>query len=515
MSTKKTTANTKRPRYSGIIAHPTSFPGPYGIGDLGKGAYDFIDFLEKSGQSLWQCLPLGPTGFGDSPYSAYSAFAGQPLIISPELLVKDGLLSEHDLHTPGDFNEYSVNYGAVTTWKTQILHKAFENFKSSGSKELHAAFLKFKRSDKNWLDDFALYMSIREESGHKPWIEWDDEHRNPDRKTYKVLQEKYADNVEYYSFVQFIFYKQWEQLKAYANEKGIQIVGDLPIFVSADSSDVWANKDMFKLDSDGFPTVVAGVPPDYFSATGQLWGNPLYDWEHHKKTGYSWWISRIRQQLTLFDYIRIDHFRGFDEYWEVPAGAENAIGGKWVKGPGADLFKAIQDEFGKDLPLFAEDLGIITPSVEKLRDRFKLPGMKILQFAFEGGESTYLPYMYENDNCICYTGTHDNDTTVGWYHKADDKVKDRVRRYVNADGSNIHWDFIRLALGSIAKYAIFPLQDVLGFGSDCRMNTPGVANGNWAWRYKQEYLNDGLAEHLKSQCEIFGRDRARMKGDGQ
>ena len=300
-------------------------------------------------------------------------------------------------------------------------------------------------------------------------------------------------------------------MKLYANKKGISVIGDIPIFVSPDSADVWANQSLFKLDSKGFPTAVAGVPPDYFSKTGQLWGNPLYNWAEHKKTGYAWWISRIRQQLQLVDYLRIDHFRGFEAYWSVPYGDETAINGKWVKGPGTSLFRAIEKELGKDLPIFAEDLGVITPQVEKLRDTFHFPGMKVLQFAFnDTAESDFLPYLYP-ENCICYTGTHDNDTTVGWYLELDEKYRDKVRRYMNCDGSNIHWDFIRTALGSTARYAIFPLQDLFGFGSDCRMNTPGAAAGNWAWRYTADRLSPELAEALKTTSEVYGRDRARME----
>ena len=502
-----------RPRYSGILVHPTSFPGRFGIGDLGQSAYDFIDFLYDAGQTLWQCLPLGPTGFGDSPYQAFSAFAGQPLIISPDLLQKDGLLSEADLEDVPAFNVYTVDYGPVIAFKTGLLHKAFDNFLVSEDKALIREFHRFCREEKGWLEDYALFMSLKDLHKGKSWHEWDENYQFMDAKGRKAALALLKDSVAYYQFIQFIFFRQWHALKVYANKKGISIIGDIPIFVSPDSADVWANQSLFKLDSKGFPTAVAGVPPDYFSATGQLWGNPLYNWPEHKKTGYAWWIARIRQQLQLCDYLRIDHFRGFEAYWSVPYGEATAINGKWIKGPGASLFRAIEKELGKGLPIFAEDLGIITPQVEKLRDTFNFPGMKVLQFAFDDtSESAFLPYLYP-ENCICYTGTHDNDTTVGWYLTASEECRDKVRRYMNCDGSNIHWDFIRTALGSTARYAVFPLQDLLGYGSDCRMNTPGVASGNWAWRYEAAKLTPELAASLKRTCEVYGRDRARMEDD--
>ena len=498
---------TPRPRYCGILVHPTSFPSPYGIGDLGDGAYAFIDFLYDAGQTLWQCLPLGPTGFGDSPYQAFSAFAGQPLLISPDLLLKDGLLEKDDLADVPDFNDYSVEYGNVITYKAALLRKACAHFTASEDKALHKAFNHFCRTEKDWLEDYALFMSLKDLHQGRSWHEWSPQYQVLDTRTRKAALTELADSITYYQFIQFIFFKQWHELKLYANKKGISVIGDIPIFVSPDSADVWANQSLFKLDSKGFPTAVAGVPPDYFSKTGQLWGNPLYNWTEHKKTGYAWWISRIRQQLQLVDYLRIDHFRGFEAYWSVPYGDETAINGKWIKGPGASLFRAIEKELGKDLPIFAEDLGVITPQVEKLRDTFHFPGMKVLQFAFnDTAESDFLPYLYP-ENCICYTGTHDNDTTVGWYLELDEKY----RRYMNCDGSNIHWDFIRTALGSTARYAIFPLQDLFGFGSDCRMNTPGAAAGNWAWRYTSDRLSPELAEALKTISEVYGRDRARME----
>lgn len=501
---------TIKPRYSGILVHPTSFPSPYGIGDLGQSAYDFIDFLDLAGQTLWQCLPLGPTGYGDSPYQSFSSFAGQPLLISPDLLLKDELLKEDDLTDIPEFNIHKVDYGPAITYKTGLLHKAYNHFKAADNKTILRAFNRFCREEKYWLDDYALFMSLKDAHQGKSWHEWEECYQFMDTKSRKAAAADFSDAMNYYRFIQFIFFKQWHELKVYANKKGIAIIGDIPIFVSPDSADVWANQSLFKLDSKGYPTAVAGVPPDYFSATGQLWGNPLYNWNEHKKTDYAWWIARIKNQLKLVDYLRIDHFRGFDAYWSVPYGEETAINGKWIKGPGASLFRAIEKALGKGLPIFAEDLGVITPQVEKLRDTFGFPGMKVLQFAFDGlDENAFLPYLY-SENCICYTGTHDNDTTVGWYLNTREEYRDKVRRYMNCDGSSIHWDFIRTALGSTARYAIFPLQDLFGYGSDCRMNTPGVAAGNWAWRYQADKLSPELAEALKRICEVYGRDKARM-----
>ena len=500
-----------KPRYAGVLAHPTSFPGPYGIGDLGQNARTFIDFLSASGQSLWQCLPLGPTGFGDSPYQAFSSFAGQPLIISPDLLLEDDLLLPEDLSDMPYFNEHVCEYGEVIPWKMALLRKAYGHFCERGHADLRRDYRKFCASEKDWLDDYTLFMALKDEAKGRPWNEWDEIYKFPDDKTKRGAARRLKDETGFYAFLQFIFYRQWLALKTYANDQGISIVGDIPIFVSPDSADVWANKDLFQLDEEGFPVVVAGVPPDYFSATGQLWGNPLYDWEKMAETGYDWWIRRIKGQLRLVDYLRIDHFRGFESYWAVPYGEKTAIGGKWIKGPGADFFNAVRKALGGDLPIFAEDLGIITEPVKALRDQFGFPGMKILQFAFEGSdESDYLPYLY-NENCICYTGTHDNNTTVGWFFDVPEATRERVRNYCNSSCSEVHWDMIRLAIASTARYAIYPLQDLLGFGGDCRMNTPGVAAGNWAWRFKNEYLSDALTQRLHRLCVIYGRDRARME----
>lgn len=497
-------------RYSGILVHPTSFPSHYGIGDMGDGAYGFIDFLKSAGQTLWQCLPLGPTGFGDSPYQSFSSFAGQPLIISPDRLLADNLLTADDLADCPPLSNTAVDYGPAIEYKTALLRTAYEYFKESTDTALLDAYNTFCEKSAHWLDDYALFMALKNLHNGASWLEWDKEYKfltEDGRKKATVLC---ADDIGYYKFVQFIFEKQWLELKAYANEAGIKIIGDIPIFVSPDSADVWAHKELFQLDTKGYPKNVAGVPPDYFSATGQLWGNPLYLWSAHKKTGFAWWTARIARQLSLTDYLRIDHFRGFEAYWSVPYGEETAINGQWIKGPGAALFKAVKKALGSTLPIFAEDLGIITEEVEALRDSLGFPGMKVLQFGFEDAdENAFLPHQFTR-NCICYTGTHDNDTTRSWYEHADIKVQDKVRRYFNCDGSIVTWDFIRGAIASTAKYAVFPLQDLFGLGSSARMNTPGKASGNWSWRYTSDMLTEDMAAQLKETCRLFGRtgDRA-------
>lgn len=501
------------PRYAGVLLHPSSLPSRYGIGDFGRGAYAFVDFLEKAGQSIWQVLPFGPTGYGDSPYQSFSAFAGQPLFISLDDLVVDGLLTKEDLKYTPMFSDDRVDYGYVQYFKNPLFKKAYNRFvrdTKTGSKNLDPSiakgFKKFCKENQEWLEDYALFMALKASQGGVSFLEWDEELRRPTAEKKAALKEEFASDMGYYEFLQFLFFRQWAALKTYANIKGIKIDGDIPIFVSMDSADVWAHPELFLLDSEGYPTVVAGVPPDYFSETGQLWGNPLYDWDYHKHTGYSWWINRIKKQLSLFDCIRIDHFRGFEAYWAVPAKDENAINGEWRPGPNADFFNALQGALGKDLPIWAEDLGIITPEVEQLRDSFHLPGMKVLQFAFCSlEENDIYPYRFTTDNCICYTGTHDNDTSQGWYKSLSEEHQDKIRIYMNTSGETIHWDMIRTALGSIAKYAIYPMQDLLGYDSSCRMNTPSVASGNWQFRVRPENFNDGLAEYLRKLTGVFGR----------
>ncbi len=501
---KETLKSLYEKRLAGVLMHPTSLPGAFGVGDLGPESYAFVDYLKKSGQHIWQTLPLGPTGENNCPYQCFSSFAGQPILISPELLVKDGLLIEEDLAHVPEFPVESVDFEAVTEYKNILFKKAFETFCALPEDSEFLSLFETFCQNTEWLEDYAMFMAIKEIKDGANWLEWEKRYRKPTKTQKKAIAKELADEMKYVKFLQWIFFKQWLELKEYANENGILLIGDIPIFVSPDSADVWAEPKLFLLDSEGFPKVVAGVPPDYFSATGQLWGNPLYDWKYHKKTNYTWWVNRVKAQLTLSDIVRIDHFRGLESYWEVPADAETALEGKWVPGPGADLFQTICDTLGDDLPIIAEDLGIITDEVRQLRDQFRLPGMKILQFAFEDNDSAYLPYN-QPVNCICYTGTHDNDTTVGWYNTANEQAKDKVRRYMNTDASSIHWDFIRTCYGTPARIAIVPIQDIFGQGSECRMNIPGVAKGNWSYRAKKELFTDEIAEHLRSLTELFGR----------
>lgn len=493
-------------RISGILLHPTSLPSPYGIGDLGQSAYEFVDFLEKAGQHLWQILPLTPTGYSHSPYSSFSAFAGQTLLISPKHLEELGLLKEWELTTGPDNNEDLVQYEKVVPWKEQILRVAFSRFEEGENEELQEEYEQFFRDNSDWLEDYSIYMACKEMHDGKEWYNWDESYRKATQKVKTELKKLLKSEIAYHYFVQFIFYKEWTELKAYANAKGIKIIGDMPLFVSLDSADVWANRKLFQLDTKGYPTVVAGVPPDYFSETGQLWGNPLYNWDAHEKDGFEWWVARVRHQLELTDFLRIDHFRGLESYWAVPADEETAMNGEWVKAPGKALFEAIERKLGKGLPVIAEDLGTITPEVIELREHFDFPGMKVLQFAFESeDESSFLPHQFTTTNCVCYTGTHDNNTTRGWYDEASEYSRDKVRRYMNTDGNSIHWDFLRTCFGTIAAYAIVPMQDVLGLGADARMNVPGVAHNNWAWRYRQDALSDGLAEGLGTITQLYGR----------
>lgn len=491
-------------RLSGVLLHPTSLPGRFGIGDIGPEAYRFVDFLQESGQHLWQTLPLGPTGGHNSPYQCYSSFAGNPLLISPELLVRDGLLTEEELRDVPQFPEEQVDFAAVTEYKEGLFARAYARFAALPEDgDLKAEFALFRKSA-HWLDDYAMFMAIKKSKGGIHWLEWEKKYRRPTKSQKSVIARELADEIGYEEFLQWLFFRQWSQLKAYANERDILLIGDIPIFVSGDSADVWAEPKLFLLDSDGFPTVVAGVPPDYFSATGQLWGNPLYDWKYHKKTDYAWWMERFKTQFLLSDIVRIDHFRGLESYWEIPADAETAIDGKWVDGPKDDFFHALIERFGKEPPIIAEDLGIITDDVRALRDRFDLPGMKILQFAFQDEDSSYLPYN-QPYNCVCYTGTHDNDTTAGWYETAPEYARDKVRRYMNTDGSQISWDFIRTCFGSPARFAIVPVQDLLCQGSAYRMNTPGQAEGNWSYRVRTGALDSDIAGRLRDTTKLYGR----------
>lgn len=493
-------------RSSGILFHPTSLPGKYGIGTLGKEAYAFIDFLKKSRQKLWQIFPLGPTGYGDSPYQSFSSFAGNPYLIDFDLLIEAHLLSEEDLRDVffGDNEEY-IDYGAIYNQKYPLLRKAYENFKSSDNHEMRENLEHFKRENASWLNDYSLYISLKNHFNGLPWNEWAHDIKNREHGAMEHYKNELADDIEYHNFIQFLFFKQWGDVKRYANENGIKIIGDIPIFVAADSSDAWANPEIFLFDEERKPVKVAGVPPDYFSATGQLWGNPLYNWQKLKETNYSWWVERVRANLSTCDIIRIDHFRGFEAYWAVPYGDDTAINGQWEPGPGIDLFNAIKSQLG-ELPIIAEDLGLMTQGVIDLREATGFPGMKILGFAFDSGEENdYLPHTYTK-NCVVYTGTHDNDTLIGWFQKAKEEDRQFARDYLNSRSDDeIHWDAIRGAWSSVANMAISPVQDFLGLGSEARINTPGVAAGNWQWRLGHGVLTDELAERIAKLTRVYSR----------
>jgi len=488
------------PRASGILLHPTSLPGPFGIGDLGPEAYKFVDFLVAARQSLWQVLPLGPTGYGDSPYACYSAFAGNTLLISPEKLVDEGLLdSAPSLAT----KKQKIDFGEVHQSKEQLLRKAYERYTNTTDTALRAAFETFAQQQASWLEDYARFRALKDANGGVAWNEWDHE------------REELREEVEAHMFYQFLFFRQWTALKSYCNDHGIKVVGDLPIFVAHDSADVWTNPEQFKLDKNGKPLVVAGVPPDYFSTTGQLWGNPLYNWERMQADGFKWWIERVRATLAMVDIARVDHFRGFAACWEIPGGDKTAERGQWVEAPGRELFTAIRNTLG-ELPIIAEDLGVITPDVVALREEFRFPGMRILQFGFGGDSKNIdLPHNYV-PNVVAYTGTHDNDTTVGWFNsvagEGSTRTAEQIERerafclnYLNTKGEEIHWDFIRAVLASVADTAIVPLQDLLGLGTEARMNLPNSTEGNWAWRYDSGQLSDEIAARLRKLTELYGR----------
>jgi 4-alpha-glucanotransferase len=507
----------RSPRESGILLHPTSLPGRFGIGELGPEAARFVDFLADARQTLWQVLPLGPTGYGDSPYQCFSAFAGNPLLISLDLLAADGLLISDDLAGAPPFPERQVDFAAVIAFKRPLLARAAARFREHAAAPDRRAFADYCDRQAGWLEDFALFMALKDAHGGVAWTEWaaDAAARRPEalaRWRQRLEAELHARRVE-----QFLFSRQWHSLRAQAHARGVRLFGDVPIFVAHDSADVWAHPELFHLDPQGRPTAVAGVPPDYFSATGQLWGNPLYRWDALARTGYRWWTWRLRAALELVDLVRLDHFRGFEAYWEVPAGEATAVKGRWIKGPGAALFQALQRELGEPLPIVAENLGVITPEVEALRRRFGLPGMAILQFAFgtDSQANDFLPHNHTRD-LVVYTGTHDNDTIVGWWTSAGagdstrsarqvDDERDFCRRYLATDGREIHWDFVRAALGSVAQRAVVPAQDLLGLGSEARMNLPGRASDNWRWRLAPGQLTAEVSRRLRELTDVYAR----------
>ncbi len=488
-------------RASGILAHPTSFPGPHGIGDMGAAAYQFVDWLALGGQRYWQLMPLSPVGYGDSPYSALSAFAGNPLLISIEGLAFLGLDAGGDTR---EFNDFEVDYAAAAAYKLPALRRAFEFFKKRGSSDLRQQLSEFEAVQASWLRDLAFFLALKDRFHGVSWQDWPDDVRTRDPRALERLAAEEADAIEFHAFVQFLFRLQWTALKRYANEQGIRIIGDIPIYVALDSADVWANQKEFRLFPDGRPEVVSGVPPDLFTENGQLWGNPVFDWQAMEADGFAWWIERVRRLTELVDVVRIDHFRGLAAGWVVPAGDETARGGRWERAPGAKLFDAIANSLGH-LPIVVEDLGIITPDVVELRQRLGLQGMKVLQFAFDGNpDNVYLPHNYSAD-CVVYTGTHDNQTTIGWFQSCSETERQQVQTYIGADGSDIAWDFIRLASESVADLSIVPLQDVMRLGDEARMNRPGIAFGNWKWRYLSHQLHDGLARGLRELTGAYGR----------
>lgn len=496
-------------RSCGILLHPTSLPGPYGIGDLGEQAYRFADKLLDAGARMWQVLPLGPTGYGDSPYQSFSAFAGNPLLISPEKLVEAGVLGADDLKSAPAFPKDRVDYGALIPWKTALLRRAYENFRQRASDDGLAAFDSFCHEMAHWLDDYALFSALK--TGHRDavWTKWERGVAMRDGQLVHMVQQELEGDIAAVKFVQYQFFKQWWELRHYCNERGLLLVGDMPIYCAHDSADVWANRDKFQLDDEGYPTVMAGVPPDYFSDTGQLWGNPIYRWDAMANDGFGWWISRLKTQLRLVDIIRIDHFRGFEGYWEVPAGEETAVNGRWVDGPRDGLFEAFRSGVGHDLPIIAENLGVITEDVEALRRRFNLPGMAVFQFGFghDAASSGLPPFRFTQDT-VAYSGTHDNDTIVGWWNhvgKTDKPVRDYIRAYYDTNGREFNWLVIRALMESVANMAIFPVQDIAGLGPEGRMNRPGNAQGNWAWRMGENDLNGKLIKRFRGLAELFGR----------
>ena len=496
-------------RSYGILLHPTSFPGPYPIGNLGGEARRFLGWLERAGSSWWQVLPLGPTGFGDSPYQSFSAFAGNPYLIDPEALIAAGWLSRDEARAEGGGER--VDYGLVYRWAWPMLERAYAGFRARAGESQRRELAGFAQAESYWLDDYALFMAIKEEHGGAPWWEWPRPLRLREESVLAEARARLGERVEFHRWTQWLFFGQWLDLLDEAHRRGQRVIGDMPIFVAYDSADVWSRPELFQLDEERRPLFVAGVPPDYFSPTGQLWGNPLYDWDELRRRDFDWWLARIRHALRLADLVRIDHFRGFEAYWAVPAGAPTAEHGTWRKAPGDELFERVRRELGA-VPIIAEDLGLITPEVEALRDRFGLPGMKVLQFAFTGPDNPFLPHNYpQSGNCLVYTGTHDNDTTKGWCRTASASELEFMRSYLREQGiafsgcDDAPWALIELALKSRCRLAVFPLQDVLGLGSEARMNYPSRPTGNWAWRYREGDLSEGLAAKLRGLAERYGR----------
>ncbi|HMU68804.1 MAG TPA: 4-alpha-glucanotransferase [Chitinophagales bacterium] len=489
-------------RASGVLLHPTSLPGNYGIGSLGAAARSFVDFLVSARQTYWQILPLGPTGYGDSPYQCFSSNAGNPYLIDLDTLVEEGFLSASDIPAWHDADMHKVDYGKSIDFKMAVLKTAFSKFNS----ESHPDYKSFTEKNASWLDDYNLFMALKEKFDKRPWYEWEDNYRLRDEATIEQAISELKEGIAFNSFIQYLFFKQWTAIKKYANDHKIQIIGDIPIYVAMDSSDTWCSPELFQFDENKTPVCVGGCPPDYFSETGQLWGNPIYDYAKMEEDGFAWWINRIKSSLELYDLIRVDHFRGFAGYWSIPYGAPTAVTGQWVDGPGKKLFQAIQDALG-EIPIIAEDLGLITPDVIELRDHFGLPGMKILQFAFDSSEANdYIPHNYTK-NCVVYTGTHDNDTALGWFNTAKEDDKRYMMLYLNSDGRDVCKDLIRAAWASVANTAIVPMQDLLRLGNSARMNLPGSTENVWLWRMGVNDLRNELAEELMGLTMLYARNR--------
>ncbi len=492
-------------RKSGILLPISSLPAKYGVGTFSKQAYEFVDFLVEAGQKLWQILPLGPTSYGDSPYQSFSTFAGNPYFIDLEQLMEMGLLEEADCEGVnfGTNPEY-VDYGQMYAHRFMILQKAYDAALAKGI-EQESAYIKFVQENEHWLKDYALYMAVKASFDNVCWIEWDEDIRLRKPEAVEAYTGKFTYEIGFYYFQQYMFLTQWKKLKAYANNAGIEIVGDIPIYVAFDSADTWANPELFQLDEENLPIGVAGCPPDAFSETGQLWGNPLYKWEYHKETNFAWWMKRIAHCYELYDIVRIDHFRGFDEYWFVPYGDETARNGKWMPGPGIALFETMKEVLGEK-KVIAEDLGFLTETVLELVENTGFPGMKVLQFAFGGdADNAYLPHNHKK-NSIVYTGTHDNETTIGWYWNLDKKTRKHVKDYFDiTDETKVNWTFIRVALASVADTVVIPMQDYLGKGNEARINTPSTLGSNWEWRMKSDACTKELAEKIYELTKVYGR----------
>ena len=491
-------------RASGILLPIASLPSKYGIGSLSKCAYDFIDYLKKAGQKYWQILPIGPTGYGNSPYQSFSTFAGNPYFIDPNQLIQDGLLTLAEVRRY-DFgaNPRYINYEKIHLNRIRMLRKAFERSNINTDDK----FLSFRNDNLFWLEDYALFMALKDSFGELSWHEWSEDIKLHKKEAVEYYTKELQEDVHFYEFIQFIFMKQWTALKNYANDRGIKIIGDLPIYVAFDSADTWSHPELFQLDEDQKPIAVAGCPPDDFSATGQLWGNPLYRWDIHKQMDYAWWVRRISYSLVLHDAVRIDHFKGFDEYYSIPYGDRTAERGQWEKGPGIELFQTIEQKLGK-VDIIAEDLGVITDSVRKLLKETGYPGMKVLEFAFDSGEDNdYLPHNYFK-NCVVYTGTHDNDTILGWFYSTTPEKRERVLEYLNKnveDIGDIHWDLIRLVQQSVAKLCMIPVQDYLGLTSEARINIPSTVGDNWSWRLLEGEMNEEILLKIRKITDLYGR----------